>query len=327
MEWFPRIINKNSMQNSHEGDARNHVIVDQVFKKKKIYPKCPHDKTKENCKHCSPHLFCQHKRVKRSCKDCGGSSLCEHQRQRSTCKDCGGSGLCEHQRRRSTCKECGGGSLCEHQRRRSTCKDCGGSSVCEHQRLRSQCKDCSGSSLCEHQRQRSTCKDCGGGGLCEHQRIRSRCTKCLKCHIGMCENRVAKSIARTSAYKWQEIIGSQQPTTGTEIQNDLLVSALLQKVNFNNAELDGFQQDFFFDTYIKVGEKYYTPAGMCSTCSREEQRSRFRVGERTLHCSQRWCEATVASEKLCRAVGMYADLCFRRSYSGDNIEAAASSSE
>jgi len=99
----------------------------------------------------------------------------------------------------------------------------------------------------------------------------------------MCENRVAKSIARTSAYKWQEIIGSQQPTTGTEIQNDLLVSALLQKVNFNNAELDGFQQDFFFDTYIKVGEKYYTPAGMCSTCSREEKRSRFRVGERTLH--------------------------------------------
>jgi len=55
----------------------------------------------------------------------------------------------------------------------------------------------------------------------------------------MCENRVTRSIGITSAYKWQAIEGCEKPTTGTEIHNELLAAALLQKVDFNNAELSG----------------------------------------------------------------------------------------
>jgi len=93
---------------------------------------------------------------------------------------------------------------------------------------------------------------------------------------------VAKSTGRTTAYQWKEI---EKPETGTEIYNDLLASALLQKPEFNRAELDRFDQEFFYNTYIKVGEKFYTPAGTCSTCARAEQRSRFKGNERVLHYS------------------------------------------
>jgi len=93
---------------------------------------------------------------------------------------------------------------------------------------------------------------------------------------------VARSTGGTSAYKWEEI---EAPTSGTEIYNDLLASALLQKQEFNNGELEKFQADFFHDTYIKVGDKYYTPAGMCFSCARTEKRSRFQGSERILHYS------------------------------------------
>jgi len=93
---------------------------------------------------------------------------------------------------------------------------------------------------------------------------------------------VAKSTGRTTAYQWKEI---EKPETGTEIYNDLLASALLQKPEFNRAELDRFDQEFFYNTYIKVGEKFYTPAGTCSTCARAKQRSRFKGNERVLHYS------------------------------------------
>ena len=99
----------------------------------------------------------------------------------------------------------------------------------------------------------------------------------------MCENRVTKSIGSTSAYKWQVIEGCENPTTGNEIHNELLAAALLQKVDFNNADLDSFQQDFFYDNYIKVNNKYYVPAGTCSGCARDERRSRIAGGEKKLH--------------------------------------------
>jgi hypothetical protein len=77
----------------------------------------------------------------------------------------------------------------------------------------------------------------------------------------------------------------QQPTTGNEIYNDLLASALLQKLEFNSGELEKFQEDFFYDSYIKVGEKYYKPVGLCVSCARGERRSRFKGNERIVHYS------------------------------------------
>jgi len=93
---------------------------------------------------------------------------------------------------------------------------------------------------------------------------------------------VAKSTGRTTAYQWQE---TEKPETGTEIYNDLLASALLEKFEFNQAELESFDQEFFYNTYIKVGDKYFTPAGTCYTCAKNEQRSRFKGSERVLHYS------------------------------------------
>jgi len=93
---------------------------------------------------------------------------------------------------------------------------------------------------------------------------------------------VAKSTGRTTAFQWQE---TEKPETGTEIYNDLLSYALSKKLDFNQAELQNFDEDFSYDTYIKAGEKFYTPAGTCSTCARDEQRSRFKGNERVLHYS------------------------------------------
>jgi len=59
---------------------------------------------------------------------------------------------------------------------------------------------------------------------------------------------VAKSTGRTTAYQWQE---TEKPETGTEIYNDRLASALLEKFEFNQAELEIFDQEFFYNTYIK----------------------------------------------------------------------------
>ena len=93
---------------------------------------------------------------------------------------------------------------------------------------------------------------------------------------------MAKSIGRTSVYQWEE---TEQPKTGTEIYNDLLASVLLQKLEFNRADLEKFDEDFFYDTYIKAGEKCFTPAGMCFSCARDEQRSRLQGNKRIVHYS------------------------------------------
>jgi len=74
---------------------------------------------------------------------------------------------------------------------------------------------------------------------------------------------------------------------GTQIHNDVLAVALLEKVVFTNADIDRFREYFFYDSYIKVGDKYYKPAGACASCARDERRSRIQGGERILH---RWLE-------------------------------------
>jgi len=77
----------------------------------------------------------------------------------------------------------------------------------------------------------------------------------------------------------------QHPTSGNEICNDVLASALLQKQEFNSEELEIFQESFFYDSYVKVRETYYKPVGLCVSCARGERRSRFQGTERVLHYS------------------------------------------
>jgi len=124
---------------------------------------------------------------------------------------------------------------------------------------------------------------CGGSQICIHGRQKINCRECPKCHVHMCEKRAAISTGSVAGYCWRAIEGSQEPATGTEIHNELLAAALLQKVDFTNADLDSFDQDYFYDTYIKVDNKYYTPAGACYGCARDERRSRIHGCEKKLH--------------------------------------------
>jgi hypothetical protein len=63
-----------------------------------------------------------------------------------------------------------------------------------------------------------------------------------------------------SGLKWKEA-GSEKPSTGTEIKNELLAAALLERVEFKKEEWDKFQvADLFSDSYIKSGDRYFKPA-------------------------------------------------------------------
>jgi len=79
------------------------------------------------------------------------------------------------------------------------------------------------------------------------------------------------------------IEGLFEPATGIEIHNDMLATALVEKANFTNADLDRFGEDFSYNSYIKVGEQYYTPAGACASCRRNERWARIQSGEMRLH--------------------------------------------
>ena len=268
---------------------------------------CQHQKRKSECKECQGSSICVHQRVKFSCKDCKGSSICEHLRRRNECKECKGSRLCEHQKVKSSCKECNGSSFCEHQRRKSQCKDCKGGSICEHQREKSRCKQCKGSQICEHMRDRSSCKECHGSQICLHLKLRTQCreckgsafcihekrksqckvckgseicehlcqrhqcTQCLRCSTHLCDSVVFPSNGSTSGYTWKEVVGGQKPYLGTEIYNTKLAAALEVKVHFNVEDLQSFEDNFFYDSYIKVKNTYYAPGGTCRRCHRVQQ--------------------------------------------------------
>jgi len=215
------------MQISREVEIRNHLIVDQVFKTKQICVKCEHGKHKYQCKDCSPNAFCEHSKQKTQCKDCSPNTFCEHDRRKGRCKDCSPNAFCEHDWLKGRCRDCDT-DLCLHYKRKASCRECISSSFCIHQRKKRQCKDCSPNAFCEYDKRKYQCKDCSPNAFCEHDRRKTDCKECPKCHMHMCEKPVAKSTGNTSAYTWREIEGSQQPTTGTEIYNELLVSALLQ---------------------------------------------------------------------------------------------------
>ena len=333
------------MEQSHEG-----VVVDVVFKKKRVALKCIHGTQKQYCRICSPNSFCVHDRRKSVCMDCGTGqclhkknkricrvcspqTFCKHDVQKLQCKECSPDSLCEHgnivhcihcernrcshNKMKSSCRVCSPNAFCKHGKGRGKCRDCHPNSFCEHSYKKGRCRHCSTNSFCEHGREKELCKECGtdrcvhniqkkacrdcsaktfcvhevrkascvecgGASICEHSQNRSQCKKCPRCYVHLCERPVAKSTGRTTAYQWQE---TDNPETGTEIYNDLLASALLTKSEFNQTDLDRFDQEFFYDSYIKAGEKFYTPAGTCFTCARDEQRSRFKGNERVLHYS------------------------------------------
>jgi len=149
-----------------------------------------HNKRKDICKICSPHLFCPHGRRPYGCKDCGGEGICEHKRLKSGCKECKGGSICKHNRTKSSCKECGGGSLCIHKIIKAQCKECDGNNFCIHKIKKYYCKECGGKAFCEHKRIKSQCKECDGSQICEHKKVKSDCVKCEGSKI--CEHNVRK---------------------------------------------------------------------------------------------------------------------------------------
>jgi len=146
--------------------------------------------------------------------------------------------------------------------------------------VKSRCRECGGSSYCVHQKIKKRCRECGGSWICIHGKEKNRCRECPKCHVHMCESRSVLLTGSVAGYSWRVI---EEPTTGTEIHNDVLAEALLEKVDFTNADLDRFGEDFLYESYIKVGDQYYTPAAACASCTRNERWARIQGGERRVH--------------------------------------------
>ncbi len=64
----------------------------------------------------------------------------------------------------------------------------------------------------------------------------------------------------TTHLKWKDV-GSEKPSAGTEIKNELLAAALQKKVEFKKEEWDEFDlADLSVDSYIKAGNHYFKPA-------------------------------------------------------------------
>jgi len=82
------------------------------------------------------------------------------------------------------------------------------------------------------------------------------------CHICLFSP-VVLSNSSTPGYKWEEVVGGQEPTTDTEIRNTQLAAALEVTVYFTDEDLDTFEVEVFYDRYIKVNKTYYTLAGAC----------------------------------------------------------------
>jgi len=99
----------------------------------------------------------------------------------------------------------------------------------------------------------------------------------------MCDSRAVVSTGSVPGYSWRLIQGSLEPANGIEIHNDVLAAALLEKTEFSNADLDSFGENFLYESYIKVGDQYYTPAAACLTCTRNERWARIQGGERRVH--------------------------------------------
>jgi hypothetical protein len=67
--------------------------------------------------------------------------------------------------------------------------------------------------------------------------------------------------ATSLGLEWKEA-GSEKPSMGAEIYNELLAAALQKKVEFSKTEWENFQvADLSSGSYIKSGDRYFKPAG------------------------------------------------------------------
>lgn len=145
--------------------------------------RCPHNKSKQYCKICTPSVYCEHDRIKRRCKACFGIEICIHGIHKYNCKPCKGNGVCVHNKNRSACKVCRGGGVCLHNEIRRQCKECSPKNFCVHGIFTYNCKACAGGRFCMHGRKKYFCKTCLGKGLCSHDKRRGTCTTCLGSQI------------------------------------------------------------------------------------------------------------------------------------------------
>jgi hypothetical protein len=117
--------------------------------------------------------------------------------------------------------------------------------------------------ICEHNHIRSECMDCGGSALADVANVNpflsyrlpfKRTKKRSSAHI-------LQVPAPSLGLKWKEA-GFEKPSTGAEINNELLAAALQKKVEFSKTEWENFQvADLFSGSYIKSGDRYFKPAG------------------------------------------------------------------
>ncbi len=79
--------------------------------------------------------------------------------------------------------------------------------------------------------------------------------------------------------KWKEA-GSDKPSTGTEIQNELLAAALQKKIEFKKEEWEKFQvANLSSDSYVKAGNRYFKPAYLGEGCEKDGCESFLSVQE------------------------------------------------
>jgi hypothetical protein len=75
------------------------------------------------------------------------------------------------------------------------------------------------------------------------------------CKVFCCEGQGLKWKEAGQALKWKE---AKKPSTGTEIENELLAAALQNQVEFKKEEWEKFQvADLSSDSYIKAGDLYF----------------------------------------------------------------------
>jgi ankyrin repeat protein len=85
------------------------------------------------------------------------------------------------------------------------------------------------------------------------------------------QTRICIYLDNRPGLKWKEV-GLEMPNTGSEIQNDSLAAALLQKNDFSPTEFDKFNvATLFYDSYIKAGDKYFADISIKQNASNEQQ--------------------------------------------------------
>jgi hypothetical protein len=83
----------------------------------------------------------------------------------------------------------------------------------------------------------------------------------------------------TLGLKWKDA-GHEQPSTGTEIKNELLAAALQKKVKFKKEEWEKIQvANLRSDSYIKAGNRYFIPAGTKERQGEKEEKEEKEGGE------------------------------------------------